>query len=359
MEKAVSFRFDALSFTINPRKNIETEMGNAGYVLRERTKYDKIRSAQGYNKENAKILDFAPIGQVPHGMLSDMVKKSNIDSSEEDEPNKNDEFVFGLTVSIRDEYSKNGEKPRSGFISMSGGQMDYIDFESLIIALNSIIKGSRVDVACDIVYKTTEELDKEFNRLMELSGFDPKKTGFKHNKDNDILPGKKKGSKRITECSLAASNGVTMYIGSKSSKFRMRVYDKSAEVLSKKNEIIEPTLRLEAQVRKEVAEDMLKHMVFGVNAESLWHSVVDDHITYKQGELSKVLGIEQAERVEIDYSKVTGDTMNFEDWMRKQAGPTFERDYSNISDRDMIMALVRMKIISWERAQEWLSKMGE
>lgn len=312
--KNVSYRIDALSVTLNPKWNLEIEMREAGYELREPETDEPIRTAQGYNKMNAKMLDI-------------------------ENPGHEKPLVF--TIQTRHEK----DKPNSGFFATSGAQLDYFDYRNMMRKLKDIIKATRVDIACDIEYETRDELIQAQNELCRLVGFDAKSEDpFRQNPENDILPGKKKGAKKIRTASLTASNGLTLYIGGRQSKFMMRVYDKSAEVLAKTGVEIEPTLRLEIEAKQEVADGVVKALIESDLANSeitkrLWHEVSEDHISFTEGTLAEVMGIPEANEIQIDYSKREGEELGFEKWVTQQVAPAFHRVYDGMSDEDKLQKL--------------------
>lgn len=319
MGKTVSYRVDALSFTVNPYENLEKEMALAGYELREPEDDEAIRVARGYKKEDAKILDIAP-----------MTKYHN-----------DDDFMFAFTVQTRNER----EKPRSGFIAMSGEQLDYIDYKNLLMNLGNILKGTRVDIACDIEYGSKKEMSKAQRKLNRLVGFDPIKNNGKytHNPVNDILPGNKKGSKKITTASITASNGETLYIGGRQSKFMVRVYDKSEEVKARTNEDIPPTLRIEIEAKKEVASSVIKHIINGSNPDELWHTLMDDHLKFTKGSMSEIMEIDKAEKVTLDYSKIEGESLELWAWIDRQVAPAIKKDevFKKMSREEKIEKLIK------------------
>lgn len=314
--KNVSYRIDALSLTLNPKYNLELEMKNAGYGLRDPEENEAIRSARGYNKMNAKMLDI-------------------------ENPGHEKPFVF--TVQTR--YEK--EKPNSGFFATSGAQLDCFDYRNMMRELKDILKATRVDIACDIEYETREELIQAQNELCRLVGFDAKSEDpFRQNPENDILPGKKKGARHIRTASLTASNGLTLYIGGRESKFMMRVYDKSAEVLAKTGVEIEPTLRLEIEAKQEVADGVVKALIESDLANSeitkrLWHEVSEDHISFTEGTLAEVMSIPEANEIEIDYTKREGEELGFQKWVEQQVAPAFHRINDGMSDEDKLLKLAQ------------------
>lgn len=323
MGKTVSYRVDALSFTVNPKVDLEKEMALAGYELRDFEDDEEPRTAKGYKKQDAMMMDMAPV-----------IKQSS-----------DDDFMFGFTVQTRNE----NEKPRSGFVAMSGKQLDYVDYKDLLIGLKDILKGTRVDIACDIEYGSEEEMIKAQQKLNKLVGFDPSKNGDRltHNPENDMLPGDKKGSKKITSASMIVSTGETLNIGGRQSKFMIRVYDKSAEVKSKTDEIIPPTLRIEVEAKKEVASSVINHIINGASPEELWHTLVDDHLKFTKGSMSKIMGIDKVEKVTLDYSKIEGESLEFWTWIRRQVVPAIRKDelYKSMSREERIKFLEKQGIL--------------
>lgn len=312
--KKVSYRFDALSLTLNPRVDLEIEMKYAGYPLRLPEPDDDLRSAKGYNKANARVMDI-----------------------------HNPEFKDPLSFTIQTRYE--GERPDSGFFATTGDQLDCFDYRDFLSSLKQIIKGTRADIACDIEYQTDKEKDEEFLKLCKLVGFDPASSkAYTQNPVNNIAPGKRKGAQRIKKASMIVSNGLTLYIGGRQSKFMVRVYDKSAEVLQKTGKEINPTLRFEIEAKQEIADAVIEKIIEGEDSKELWHSISDDYLMFdlmgKKISLAKVMGIDEAREIEIDYKKREGEKMKNAQWIKKYVSPAFHKAHKKLSDEEKIEKLI-------------------
>jgi len=319
---------DGVFMTLVPNcKDFRDAFNARGYELRDPHDNEPIRLQRGYRPENALMLDI-PFDEKGH------------------------EFIT-LTVNTRPEE----DETVTGFIAMSGKQLDYIPYEHIVRTYSDWIKGTRADVAVDITFPSQEELDEAHIKLCKKAGFDPKRGKFTQNPDNDLAGGRRNKKRPIKKASLTASEGLTLYIGSRQSKFMVRAYDKSAEVLAKTGKVIEPTLRVEIEVKREAANGLVKKLINSQDlghdlAPMLWNTLADDHISFKSATgletLAEVMGIDQAEIIKLDYSKIEGEKMEYERWLRKQAIPKYEREYGHLDVEDKVRSLSRIGFFSQE-----------
>lgn len=317
---------DAMYMTLVPNcEDFRTAFNSRGYELRDPYDGEAVRVQRGYKPENALMLDI------------------QIGEKEDD--------VFTLTVQTRPE--KEGKE--SGFIAISGEQLDYVPYEDIIRTYGDWVKGTRADIAADITYATKEDLDKAHIKLCKKVGFDPKRGNFTQNPDNDIVGGRRNPKKPLRTASLIASNGLTLYIGGRQSKFMVRAYDKSAEVLAKTGEVIEPTLRVEIEAKQELANSVVREIINNVDlghdlAPTLWHTLSDDHITFKKKDkketLAEVMKIDKAKVIELDYSKIEGRDLEYEHWVRTQVSPKFNKLYGHLGLEEKIKSISKMGFLS-------------
>lgn len=304
---------DAMYFTLTPEtKDFAKSFKERGFELREPLEHEPVRIQKGYKPENARLLDF------------------------EISENK----TFTLTVQIRTEKDGN----QTAFIAVSGEQLDYVPYEDIIRKCKDWVKGTRADVACDIEYETKKEMRAAQLHLCKLVGFDPVADGYEQNPDNEIIGGRRNTTKPIRKASLIASNGLTLYIGGRQSKMMIRTYDKSAEVKAKTGKDIEPTLRIELEVKQElangVARDIAKSNDAGhALAHTYWTTLSDDHISFESGTLSEVMDIDSAEIIEIDYSKRQGVKLEYDHWVRRQVAPKFRELYGHLKTAEQMEKL--------------------
>lgn len=304
--KNVSYRIDALSVTLNPEVNLEIEMRKAGYELRDPEENDVLHRASSYDVRRAKVLDF----EVGH-----------------DKP-------FSLTVQNREEM----DKPNSGFFAMKGGTLDFVDYRKLLRSLQNMTKATRIDIACDIEFETTEEMYEKFLHLTDLCGFDRNSPNpFVQNPElSKIESGTRKSSRPIRSAKMYGSNGLTLYIGGDQSKFRIRAYDKSAEVMANSGIEIPPTLRIELEAKKEIGDGVLKILeqeekTNSEMSEMLWHSLTEERISFPEGTLADIMEIDSREIIEIDYSKRESQELGFEKWVKQQVVPSFHAHTEGMS----------------------------
>lgn len=317
---------DAMYMTLVPDcEDFRTAFNSRGYELRDPNEGEVPRTQRGYKPENALMLDI------------------QIGEKEDD--------VFTLTVQIRPE--KEGKE--SGFIAISGEQLDYVPYEDIIRTYGDWVKGTRADIAADITYSSQKEMEDAQIWLCKKVGFDPKRGNFTQNPKNDIAGGRRNPKKPLRTASLIASNGLTLYIGGRQSKFMVRAYDKSAEVLAKTGEVIEPTLRVEIEAKQELANSVVREIINNVDsghdlAPTFWHTLADDHIAFmkrvKKETLAEVMEMDKAEIINLDYSKIEGRSLEYEQWVRSQVSPKFERLYGHLDLDKKIKGLSRMGFLS-------------
>lgn len=320
--KTVSHRMDAMYITLTPNCADFREAFNArGYELRDQHDHESVRYQRGYKRSDALMLDI-PIGD------------------------EGDEIIT-LTVQTRPE--ENGTV--SGFIAMSGKQLDHIPYEDIIRTYSDWVKCTRADAAVDITYPSQEELNKAHIKLCKKAGFDPKRGDFRQNPDNSIAGGLRNLKSPIRAASLVTSNGLTLYIGGTQSNFKVRAYDKSAEVFAKTEKVIEPTLRVEIEVHQELANGVVKEIINSVDlghdlAPALWHTLADDHIAFVKRvnteTLAELLEIDKAETIKLDYSKIEGETLEFERWVKKQVVPKFNKLFGHLEELEWEAKLCEM-----------------
>lgn len=330
MMEQVGYRLDALSLVITPKHDLFTEFGNRGYVVRYPDKNDLLRTAKGYNKANALMITIG--GST-------------------------------FTMQTREEWlvDENEEKyriPDSGFIALSGTELDGIDIRKFLIDTNEISKATRVDIASDIIYATNEQLCDKQNMLAKFVGFQPDYfEGNKQNPNNSITAGIRNPKKPIKVASKTASNGMTLYIGGRQSKFMIRCYDKSAEVFSRTNKEIFPTLRIELELKQEIAEGVRKYIMSSKSNDELlykmlWHNISNDYVTINDNPLGDVFDLGKAKTINIDYTKVEGRTMEYDYWVRSAVSPKFGKLYKDLT-RDERVEKALSLLLSDEDFREW------
>ena len=317
--KTVSYRMDAMYITLTPNCADFREAFNArGYELRDQHDHEPVRYQRGYKRSNALMLDI-PFDEKGNEMMT-------------------------LTVQTRPEEGG----VASGFIAMSGKQLDYIPYEDIVRTYSDWVKCTRADVAVDITYPSQEELNEAHIKLCKKAGFDPKRGDFRQNPNNSIAGGLKNLKRPIRTASLITSNGLTLYIGGAQSNFRVRAYDKSAEVFAKTGEVIGPTLRVEIQAQQELANGVVKEIINGVDlghdlAPTLWHTLADDHISFKKRVHTETLGelmeIDKAETIKLDYSKIEGKSLQYDHWVRRQVAPKFNEIYGHLEESEQMAKL--------------------
>lgn len=249
-----------------------------------------------------------------------------------------------------------------GLISLGGSDLNNIDGLKTLTALglpeeNGVLydemKGriTRLDLALDLFLGTGDEaqflLDKMFKKLSRACGYKSGLQKFDMSKTK-ILSGKNKNS-RIESCELHTSNGTTLYIGSHSSNFMMRVYDKTAELnkgLDESKKIDDKILRLELQTRQDLAHSVAKSITRKAKDDEvdsindidisyllgLWHTVVDEHLRFKtnKGKAASVWTFlelpDKPKIVEFDYMRYDRQKLSTETWLRTQVSKAFRRE---------------------------------
>lgn len=309
MFKGASYRIDGLGLVLKPDTSLVNELASLGYPVREPKMTDSLRRARGYNPANAKVISVAG-------------KDYTLQTRPEIE---------------RDNNGQIHSLPDSGFIALSGGNFDHFPTKTFLNDIEPYVKCSRADVACDLVYSSTQEMQEVQNHLAELVGFSPSyMDGNVQNPDNALTAGKHNSKSPITVATKTISNGLTLYIGSRSSKFMARIYDKSAEVLKKTEKKIAPTLRYECEVKQEIADGVRRYLTSSPYSASttykqLWHGLNNDFLTFNGETVGSVLGLDKAKDIDLDYSKVEGEPMEYDRWVRNMVAPKFRKLYSDLT----------------------------
>ena len=334
MIKSVSYRIDAMYMTFIPpvdtprlmhEFNKESAKKGRPYMLRKPRKGEHIKVQQGYDPTRAMMLDIRVGGRITH------------------------------TITMH--ANLEGDRKETGFMMLAGRQLDYVPYEDIMATFADWIKVTRSDVAADLEYSSPEAQHRAHMKLCRLAGFDPRRAGvggaYKQSKTNALTSGTRNKRSPIKTANLYMSNGLTLYIGGKFGKFRVRAYDKTAEVYAKTGEEIAPTLRIELQAKKELATAVSKH-ILNTNASniknghghrlapSLWNTLADAHISFiprtRQRTLGEVMGMDKAEHVQLDYSKIEGRKMEFSKWWRKQVAPSFNNLHDHMNDLEQLQA---------------------
>lgn len=332
--RTVSYRFDELTLSVFPpdygKMDLFQYIEKCGYLVRDVTKKDEIRKAQGYDPKNAKMI--------------------NIDAK-------------WYTLQTREEWEKNNEDAvflgHSGLIVLSSSDLDKVHLKRLLKDFENGCKATRFDIAMDIVYTDsngeygeyeTKKLRKQQNEICKLVGFSENyESGNVQNPKNKILGGRRNSKHPISKCSKTVSNGLTLYIGSRSSKFMTRMYDKSAEVKNRIGEDIPPTLRFEIEAKQEQAQAVQRFIVKtdgkrDITAKRVWQGLADDNINFevnetKRNTFAEQLKLEKAMDITLDYSRIENEKLEYEYWVQHQVAPSFRRKYGELSDEEQLKTL--------------------
>lgn len=316
-----SYKLDAASVTITPSRDLQSELTKLGYPTRLPRPNDNLTTAKGYNKAQALVINLGG----------------------------ND-----VTLQTRQEWetTEDGNKiplPDSGFIALKGNDLDNVPIRKFLQDIGEMGKGTRFDIACDLQYDDIDELYKTQDMLCELAGFSPSyHNGNIQNPNNSITSGRLNVHSPIRTASKTISNGATLYVGGRQSKFMFRSYNKTAEVLHKTGKIIPPTLRCELEVKQEIANSVRRYIVESetsraVTAKNLWHNLANDFLTFDNKPLGEILGLGRAKEINLDYSKIEGNKMEYVHWVRSFVAPKFNKLYKDLKpDERARMALSLM-----------------
>ena len=166
--------------------------------------------------------------------------------------------------------------------------------------------------------------------------------------DNSITSGLNNINSPITKASKTVSNGATLYVGGRQSKFMFRSYNKTAEVFHKTGNVIPPTLRCELEVKQEIANGVRRYIIESetsraVTSKNLWHNLANDFLTFDNKPLGEIMGLGGAKEIKLDYSKIEGNKMEYAHWVRSAVAPKFNKLYKDLTpDERVSMALSLM-----------------
>lgn len=339
-----SFRLDALSLSLceldgmNRPRDILEALSAFGYEVREPKETDVVRKAKGFDVLCARMIC------IDGGWYTLQLKMAK---------RNGDEF------------------PSRGFIAFSGEDLDNVDVRSFLLNLGSVAKATRADVTLDLTFPDNcwgvSRMESVQSKLCRLAGFVPEYKDGNVQGAHSLRAGRINKRHPISTASKTASNGLTLYIGGRQSRFMLRFYDKAAEVARRTGKVIPPTLRCEVEVKKEESEAVRKYICevpdfLDKCCEILWQNLCDDNLSFDvDGVLKSVgatIGVGTAIEKQLDYSAVEGRKLEFDRWVKTQVAPSYGRFTADMSDTQMMSDLIHLMCLDEKRASRLLEIFG-
>ena len=237
----------------------------------------------------------------------------------------------------------------STIMPYSGSVVAAIDWKNLIKGFGQDGASSRIDLALNLEYETLEDMRKVQGFLIKLCGiiFDRTISAPIRKKEYSLITaGKSNNRSPIKSANLVVSNGGTLYIGSRTSPFFARVYDKTADMKTKTGLDIPPTLRFEIECKKELADFCYKEILdFGGSSEEiiarLWKTCTDAYLTFGGKECSNLLKIESYEPLPFKLEKRERHTARLSYTLKSQYSKAVREATAGLNDVEKLVYIVQ------------------
>ena len=237
----------------------------------------------------------------------------------------------------------------STIMPYSGSVVAAIDWKNLIKGFGQDGASSRIDLALNLEYETLEDMRKVQGFLIKLCGiiFDRTISAPIRKKEYSLITaGKSNNRSPIKSANLVVSNGGTLYIGSRTSPFFARVYDKTADMKTKTGLDIPPTLRFEIECKKELADFCYKEILdFDGSSEEivarLWKTCTDAYLTFGGKECSNLLKIESYEPLPFKLEKRERRSARLSYTLKNQYGKAVREATAGLNDVEKLVYVIQ------------------
>ena len=237
----------------------------------------------------------------------------------------------------------------STIMPYSGSVVAAISWQNLIKGFGQDGASSRIDLALNLEYETLEDMRKVQGFLIKLCGivFDRTISAPIRKKEYSLITaGKSNTRSPIKSANLVVSNGGTLYIGSRTSPFFARVYDKTADMKTKTGLDIPPTLRFEIECKKELADFCYKEILdFDGSSEEivarLWKTCTDAYLTFGGKECANLLKIESYEPLPFKLEKRERRSARLSYTLKSQYGKAVREATSGLNDMETLVYIVK------------------
>lgn len=237
----------------------------------------------------------------------------------------------------------------STIMPYSGSVVAAIDWQNLIKGFGQDGASSRIDLALNLEYETLEDMRKVQGFLIKLCGivFDRSISSPTRKKEYSLITAGKYNEKSpIKSANLVVSNGGTLYIGSRTSPFFARVYDKTADMKKKLGIDIPPTLRFEIECKKELADFCYKEILdFDCAPEEivarLWKTCTDQYLTFGGKECSDLLKIDGHETLPFKLEKRERRSARLSYTLKSQYSKAVREATAGLNDVEKLVYIVQ------------------
>ena len=237
----------------------------------------------------------------------------------------------------------------STIMPYSGSVVAAIDWQNLIKNFGHDGASSRIDLALNLEYDSMEDMRKVQGFLTMLCGivFDPRVGAPTRKKEYSLITSGSSNKKSpIRSANYIVSNGGTLYIGSRTSPFFARVYDKTADMKKKSGIDIPPTLRFEIECKQELADYCYNEIIkFGGCAEAivaiLWKTCTDEYLTFGGKTCSDLLKIEEYEPLPFTLEKRERHTARLSYILKSQYSKAVREATAGLNDMEKLVYVVQ------------------
>lgn len=237
----------------------------------------------------------------------------------------------------------------STIMPYSGSVVAAINWQNLIKGFRHDGASSRIDLALNLEYSSMEDMRKVQGFLIKLCGiiFDRSISAPTRKKEYSLITAGSSNKKSpIKSANLVVSNGGTLYIGSRTSPFFVRVYDKTADMAKKSGIDIPPTLRFEVECKKELADYCYNKILDFDGAPEeivarLWKTCTDQYLTFGGKECSDLLRIETYDALPFKLEKRERRSARLSYTLKSQYGKAVREATAGLNDMEKLVYIVQ------------------
>lgn len=231
----------------------------------------------------------------------------------------------------------------------SGSVVAAIDWQNLIKNFGHDGASSRIDLALNLEYSSMEDMRKVQGFLTMLCGivFDPRIGAPTRKKEYSLIASGSSNKKSpIRSANYIVSNGGTLYIGSRTSPFFARVYDKTADMKKKSGIDIPPTLRFEIECKQELADYCYNKILDFDGAPEeivarLWKTCTDQYLTFGGKKCFDLLKVDGHETLPFKLEKRERRSARLSYTLKSQYGKAVREATAGLNDMEKLVYIVQ------------------
>ncbi len=363
-----SFNLDWLTLLVRPTANLTGLFAKAGYELREKKADEDYQiQARGYSVENRRKIQIKPPSyDINNNLISsgafDVLFRQEHRPKEVSGEIRQGQILGGrwgdcIKLDLKDKILQeetyedilHGETPfYSALMPYSGKVVAQINWQKLVKGFGKSGASSRVDLALNLEYRTMDELRQVQGFLAKCCGFtwDSDWGSVKRDQKKSLITaGSSNGKSPIKSANYVISNGGTLYVGSRTSPFFARVYDKTAEMATGGLQI-PPTLRFEIECKQGLADFCYEKILESEEkpeklVAKLWQTVVKAYLTFGTVEVSEILKIGNIPVLPFEISKKESTQRKLSYVLKTQYSKAVKNAVSGLSDAQKLAFILR------------------